>query len=746
MESNKGRQWYLNFVPFHYRRNFLHPLKLDKQAQRVVMEKPLAKLKDMDIKFIFRSRIFCSFWMFSELEPVNPVHVHLNNTRDPRRRCPQLNYNYMAKENLRNRLKPTAEALGIGQSNVESKVTSEKLLSFEDHFKPIFSSSFYDQLRSSDPDESHRKVAGLTAVLENTLRVPLYSVTTLNVKPGETHFVAWLIVSSYFPLIVACIAPLGNLMSLICLIEHWRIRKTDLRFVREPEHIFALNLVSFCLGVLGNVSLLLNFSRTVKYLVTQCLSIACWVAAASTLLVAILVLNADFVGDNVEYSRSEGFWLAVFTIFFYDLCAIILMINFVGYRLNKYPAEFNLNKKQRLLMLYTIAFSIWQIVGLVTMSHLIPGLNYGASLYYCTVSMLTIGLGDIVPNSTGARVWALIFSFIGLIIMGLIVTMITQVVLVTAGPSIFWHIVELERIKLAESLDSKGIVLTPEKAFHSMRLLRWKARMFQLKVSCALSVLIFFVFWLIGGLVFHYTEGWKYFELIYFCFLCLLTIGYGDFHPESALGRAFFIQWAIAAVPIMTVLISNVGDFVLELGEKINFYVAVILSWRTYSLLFSSRKNSFAEQVLETRKQFLESEEDFEAELLKSSRESDIISKHDIQNVFINHRRATQRIRHKLALVKRILRDVIENPDKLYNHDEWSEICRNLAAEPGLEGEIDTEFWLGEKSPLRLPLKEPNYAIIKIIFLLDLEIQELIDEQDEELRSVAEAKSMASLT
>lgn len=652
----------------------------------------------------------------------------------------------MSRESLRNRLKPTAEKLGIGQSNEESKVTSEKLLSFEDHFKPIFPSSFYDQLRSSDPEDTHKTVVGLTALLENTLRVPLYSVTTLNVKPGETHFVSWLIVSSYFPLIVACIAPLGNLMSLVCLIEHWRVRKTDLHFVKEPERIFALNLLSFCLGVLGNASLLLNFSRTVKYLITQCLSIACWVVAASVLLVAILLINADFVGGDIEYSRSEGFWLAVFTIFFYYICAIILMINFVGYRLNKYPAEFNLNKKQRLLMLYTIAFSLWQIVGLVTMSHLIPGVNYGASLYYCTVSMLTIGLGDIVPESTGARVWALIFSFIGLIIMGLIVTMITQVVLVTAGPSIFWHIVELDRIKLLESLESEGKTLSPEKAFHAMRLLRWKAKMFQLKVSCVISVFLFFIFWLIGGLVFHYTEGWDYFDLIYFCFLCLLTIGYGDFHPESPLGRAFFIQWAIGAVPIMTVLISNVGDFLLELGERINFYVALLFSWRTYPLLFSSRKDSFAEQVLETKMQFLESEDDVEAELLKSSRESDIISKHDIQNVFINHRRATQRIRHKLALVKRILRDVIENPAKLYSHDEWNEICRNLAAEPGLQNEIDTDFWLGDKSPLRLPLKEPNYAIIKIIFLLDLEIQELIDEQDEELRSVTEAKSMASLT
>lgn len=75
-----------------------------------------------------------------------------------------------------------------------------------------------------------------------------------------------------------------------------------------------------------------------------------------------------------------------------------------------------------------------------------------------------------------------------------------------------------------------------------------------------LCLILFIGFWQVGSAVLYASEDWTYFNSMYFCFLCLLTIGYGDYAPTSVFGRAFFIQWAMGAVPIMSIIISTVAD------------------------------------------------------------------------------------------------------------------------------------------------------------------------------------------
>ena len=64
-------------------------------------------------------------------------------------------------------------------------------------------------------------------------------------------------------------------------------------------------------------------------------------------------------------------------------------------------------------------------------------------------------------------------------------------------------------------------------------------------------------------------EKWSYFNAMYFCFLCLITIGYGDYAPKTSLGRVF-VSWAVGAVPLMTILVSNVGDTLYEISNDIS--------------------------------------------------------------------------------------------------------------------------------------------------------------------------------
>lgn len=87
------------------------------------------------------------------------------------------------------------------------------------------------------------------------------------------------------------------------------------------------------------------------------------------------------------------------------------------------------------------------------------------------------------------------------------------------------------------------------------------------------------ILWFVGAAIFmvcEKTQQWTYFDALYFSYVCLLTIGYGDYEPLSNSGRAFFVVWSILAVPSLTILISDMGDTVVKWVSDITELVASI--------------------------------------------------------------------------------------------------------------------------------------------------------------------------
>jgi potassium channel subfamily K len=84
---------------------------------------------------------------------------------------------------------------------------------------------------------------------------------------------------------------------------------------------------------------------------------------------------------------------------------------------------------------------------------------------------------------------------------------------------------------------------------------------------------------MIGAVVFWEAEKnqkWTYFESVYFSYTSLLTIGYGDFQPISNSGKPFFVFWSLLAVPTLTVLISSMGDTIIQLIKDVTIWLGEI--------------------------------------------------------------------------------------------------------------------------------------------------------------------------
>ncbi len=68
------------------------------------------------------------------------------------------------------------------------------------------------------------------------------------------------------------------------------------------------------------------------------------------------------------------------------------------------------------------------------------------------------------------------------------------------------------------------------------------------------SILILFG----GALCYHLIEGWTYLDSLYFSAITLTTIGYGDFSPQTDLGKVFTIIYIGIGVGLILTFINTV--------------------------------------------------------------------------------------------------------------------------------------------------------------------------------------------
>lgn len=66
---------------------------------------------------------------------------------------------------------------------------------------------------------------------------------------------------------------------------------------------------------------------------------------------------------------------------------------------------------------------------------------------------------------------------------------------------------------------------------------------------------------LMGGATFyHYIEGWSWLNSLYFSIITLTTIGYGDFSPQTDVGKGFTIFYIIVGIGIILTFIDTLHD------------------------------------------------------------------------------------------------------------------------------------------------------------------------------------------
>jgi potassium channel subfamily K len=461
----------------------------------------------------------------------------------------------------------------------------------------------------------------------------------------------------------------------------------------------------------------------------------------------------------------------------YAIISILMVCTVMGAYAGKYEKDFQLTSSQRTLMVQTVIFMIYLIAGAGIYSQ-VEGWSFLNAVYWSDFTLLTIGIGDYyVPTTHLGR--SLIFPYAvgGIIALGLVVNAINSLVLEASAEKLSARAIERKREAVLKTMNfEKGYYYIewykrryfnaskdqPEiqrrrQEFYAMRDIIENADSGRAWSSLGVSLGAFCVLWFAGAAVFQQTEraqDWSYFEGLYFSYIVLLTIGYGDLEAQSNSGRPFFVFWSLLAVPALTVLIGDLGDTVVKGVRDFTDYVFALITLPKTTIAHTHRK-LVSPSYLTTH--FDDDREHSKHEVLMKRLQCSDFRSAERAAMSVQDVDKRDRQFYNFMLMREIrglLMDAEKSTSKKYSYDEWCYYLKllgldednkeihcppmppikppkkpdgspelfNLAHDIDDDGIVQPWSWLGIRSPLMSGKTESQWLSERLIIRLQREL------------------------
>ncbi|RYP78659.1 hypothetical protein DL771_000326 [Monosporascus sp. 5C6A] len=420
---------------------------------------------------------------------------------------------------------------------------------------------------------------------------------------AQTHLDAtrWWFASAAFPMIAGTLGPVASAFSICALVEKWRqlippgADITKAEFIQDPVWLLAVNAVQLVIAIIANVFLLLNMTKRVRFSIAQPITIVGWYISAICLVALAATAGGPLIPeDDGQWIWGQAFYYGVYAAILYFTVASLMVVTVWGANAGHYDKDFELTMSQRTLMLQTLAFLVYLLLGALIFST-IENWKYLDGVYWADATLFTVGYGDYAAATTLGRVILIPYALVGVTSLGLVIGSIRSLALERGKRRLDARMLERKRRKLVRHITRKGNgdMLEPvdggivdvlpgekdrnrppteferrQKEFQLMRKIQDQASARRRWTAMAVSTTSWLVLWVVGAWIFQAFEspyqGWGYFDAFYFAYTGLTTIGYGDVTPLSNGAKSFFVFWSLLALPTMTVFISNAGDTIVK--------------------------------------------------------------------------------------------------------------------------------------------------------------------------------------
>lgn len=170
------------------------------------------------------------------------------------------------------------------------------------------------------------------------------------------------------------------------------------------------------------------------------------------------------------------------------------------------------------------------------------------SVYFCIVTMTTVGYGDLVPNSVASKLLACAFVFSGMVLIGLTVS---------KGAD---YLVEKQEILLVKALHMS-------KKTGSTEVLK-EMEDNKVRYKCFVAITLFIVLVLVGTVFLVTVEKLDLVDAFYCVCSTITTLGYGDKSFSTKGGRVFAMFWILTSTICLAQFMCYIAELNTESRQK----------------------------------------------------------------------------------------------------------------------------------------------------------------------------------
>ncbi|KAK1641855.1 hypothetical protein QYE76_059660 [Lolium multiflorum] len=202
-----------------------------------------------------------------------------------------------------------------------------------------------------------------------------------------------------------------------------------------------------------------------------------------------------------------------------------------------------------LLLAYLLAGTAAFYLAMDHMSGHRSGSRVLDALYFCVVTMTTVGYGDIVPSSDVSKLLASAFAFAGVAVVGTFLSKSAD------------YLVEKQESLLFRAVHANAAYPARARLRATEAANRTRYKLYASAVLLAVSVAS-------GTLFLWKAEGMRPIDAFYCVCATVTTLGYGDRSFTSRPGRAFAVVWVTVSTVVVALFFLYVAELYAERRQR----------------------------------------------------------------------------------------------------------------------------------------------------------------------------------
>lgn len=171
------------------------------------------------------------------------------------------------------------------------------------------------------------------------------------------------------------------------------------------------------------------------------------------------------------------------------------------------------------------------------------------AIYFCVVTMTTVGYGDLVPHTTLAKILACIYVFTGMALVGLILSKAAD------------YITEKQEILLVKAMHMNDENCTAAEIVMEVETNK-------VRYKFLITALILLVLMIVGIGFLSLFEGLEFMDAFYCVCSTITTLGYGDESFSTGTGRTFAVFWILSSTVCLAQFFLYLAELYTERRQK----------------------------------------------------------------------------------------------------------------------------------------------------------------------------------